>query len=195
MFRRSTAVRDLWIGQLGFWAGVVVCIALRPDGLGANDGISYFGGLRDTLIPYLIAFGMGAGSMAKAAGEIPGEQLPARITKLALAVFAILMLGIVLVPRTLFEPAHISLGAALFAGQFGLCYYLYRRVVHDRLSALLLGVLWLGGIISAVELIPKTGMLIQGQLVFQAGFGLLMIRGVGALTAPQGLPAATAKEA
>ena len=48
------AIRYIIYGQSCFVAGLIVCLALKPHGLTANEGLSYYGVYRETILPYTL---------------------------------------------------------------------------------------------------------------------------------------------
>lgn len=174
--RLTPAARDLLFGQLAFWAGVIVCIWIRPEGLSANDGISYFGGFANTLVPYVLAFALAAYGLVSAAGYLQDGKRVLKVLRLSLYALAILMAGIIIVPRTLYEPLHIAFGSTIFALQLAIAWLLAFRIYRSWLNTALFALQFLGGVLAAIELVPAEGLLIQSQMVFQFAFGVLLLR-------------------
>jgi hypothetical protein len=48
-------ISDPMLGLAFLLGGTFVCVELKPDGLAANDGISYYGTLPETVAPYAVA--------------------------------------------------------------------------------------------------------------------------------------------
>jgi hypothetical protein len=168
----------LW-GQVCLFGGLLTCIAIRPEGLRVNDGVSYFGTLRQTFVPYVIGL-LGSALVTRRAirAETTDQPECRRFRRMA-DLFAWLTLGVVLTPYTvsaLFDVAHTTLATALFVAQLILGLQLVRGAPGDRTNLALLLTQLAGGIVAAIYVLPVHGFLIQGQLVFQAAFGALLIR-------------------
>jgi hypothetical protein len=170
------AVADLLRGQVLLFGGLLLCVALRPQSLGANQGISYFGVHWRTVVPYAVGLVCSALFTRRGLRRIPDG--PGYLRAAADAI-ALLTVGIVLTPFSLngvVDWTHTLLGAALFLLQLVLAAWL----VHWSRGGLVSVLLWLvqlaGGLVAAVYVLPSHGLLIQGQLLFQLGFGALALR-------------------
>jgi hypothetical protein len=172
-------IGDLVLAQACLLGGLLLCIAFRPDGLGANDGISYYGIFRQTVIPYAIAILGSAIFMRRALrSTAPASAAPNYIRGLANLVAA-MSAGVVLTPyslNTLFDWVHTALGAAVFALQLVLAWQFLGWTGGDNWIAFFFGVQFLSGVVAAVFVLPKHGFLIQAQVAFQFAFGALLIR-------------------
>ncbi|MBP2702309.1 hypothetical protein JOL79_00680 [Microbispora sp. RL4-1S] len=173
------AVGDVARGQASLFAGLVACVAFRPEGLSANNGMSYYGVHWETVAPYAAGLTGAALFMHRAlrrtARGTPGPVLVRRLADW----FVVLLAGIVLTPYTLggaVDWAHRGLGAALFVLQLLLGARLVAWAHGDPLSVVLLLVQLGGGVLAAVYVLQANGLLIQGEVTFQLGFGLLLIR-------------------
>lgn len=177
-------VADLVRGQLCLYGGLLVCVAARPDGLGVNFGISYYGSSPWTFPPYAIAL-LGCAVFSRRALYVaaPGAPDPAWLRRMANWIAALLA-GVVVTPYIVggaVDLAHTLFGAALFILQLALALRLIRWTGNDPANLLLLAAQLTGGVIAAIYVIPKHGFLIQGQLLFQLAWGVLLIRTVAAL--------------
>jgi hypothetical protein len=169
------AVRSILLGQLCLYVGLVICVILKPDGLSVNDGTSYFGIYRETLLPY--AFGLlGAAYFATRART----QLPPNATPLqqALKVYALLIVGIVATPYAVgkwVDYLHIAFGSALFSLQLLLSCWLIWQLHYMWWSVALTLIELASGIAALRYLRPAHGLLIQSQVIFQLAFGVLLV--------------------
>lgn len=177
---RQAAKSILW-GQVFLYAGLLTCILLKPAGLAANDGISYYGIYRATFLPYAVGL-LGAAYFAVLAmGQLPPEE---KLLRLAIKIYAPLIAGIVITPYAAgawVDYAHTACGSALFSLQLLLSGWLVRRLRYAWWSVGLSLVELAAGIASAVYLRPTHGFLFQSQVVFQLAFGALLILSLRAL--------------
>lgn len=170
---------DLVLAQVFLSGGMLVCVMIRPDGLGANAGISYYGIHHGTVVPYAVAV-IGSALFTRRALRDMAPVLPAsahvRGTADCLAAMA---WGVVLTPyslNTLFDWAHTMLGAALFFLQLVLTARLLSWSGGDAWMRCLLLVEFGSGVVAGVFVLTKDGFLIQAQLVFQLAFTMALIR-------------------
>lgn len=90
------AARSIAIGQVCLYAGLAVAILLKPQGLGANDGISYYGIYARTIGP--LAFGLLGSAFFSwlAAAQLRDPNL--QPVKVGLIIFALLTTVVVITP-------------------------------------------------------------------------------------------------
>jgi hypothetical protein len=176
---RRKVIGDLVLGQACLLAGLLVCVVLRPDGLGANDGISYYGIFRQTIVPYAIAI-IGSALLTRRALRVVAPLFPSPVYVRGLAGgLAAMSVGVVLTPYsldTLFDWVHTMFGTAVFALQLLLAGQVHRWSGGDGWMTFLLVTQFLSGVVAAVFVLPEHGFLIQGQVVFQLAFSVLLIR-------------------
>ena len=161
-------------GQIWLYFWLVIAILVRPSGLVANSGVSYYGIYLGTVVPYSIALLGAAFATWRSASELAEPNWVTRGLKL----MSICLVGIVLTPYSfgvIFDRTHTSLGALLFIVQL---------VVSGRIAFQLDGrvaniVLWLvelgAGIVSALYVFPSHGYLIESQIVFQVAFAAILL--------------------
>lgn len=182
---------DLARGQACLYGGMLLCVAIRPSGLGANSGISYYGVHRETVVPYTVAL-VGSSLLTfrglRAAAE--SESAPPRLRRSANSLAAA-GVGIALTPYSLnsvFDWLHTMLGAALFTLQLVFALQLLRWIEGGLLSSLLLIGQFAAGVFSGFYVFSKDGFLMQGELAFQLAFGVLLIRTFTLATLPGTVP-------
>lgn len=172
-------IGDLALGQVFLFGGMLVCVMIRPDGLGANAGISYYGIHRGTVVPYAVAV-IGSALFTRRAlrGMAPVLPAPARVRGTADALAAMAW-GVVLTPYSVdmvFDWAHTLLGAALFFVQLMLTLRLLSWSGGDGWMRFFVLTEFGSGVIAGTFVLTKDGFLIQAQLVFQLSFTLLLVR-------------------
>ncbi|GII58370.1 hypothetical protein Pth03_67590 [Planotetraspora thailandica] len=184
---RDRVVGDLVKGQVCLFAGLLLCVTLMPDGLGANHGISYYGVHWETVLPYAASL-LGAALFTRKALRATASATPSlgRLRRAADS-FALLLGGIVLTPYTLngaVDWTHRLLGACLFALQLVLAVRLIAWAHGDAFSTVLLALQLVGGVVAAVYVMQDNGFLLQGEATYQLGFGALLIRTIPLLSVP-----------
>lgn len=177
---RQTVARTNEHGEYALLAAgamLAICLLMRPAGLAANDGLSYFGGFLNTAVPYSFSFLLYAYFLWRVApllaASLGGKY--AWVIALVPRVMTGFLVGLVLTPHTLVNNIHTAFGSALFALQllFSIYIFAFRRS-------------WQNGVILIIELasglaalyyLPKPeGLLLQSQVIFQLAFGLLLRR-------------------
>lgn len=172
-------IGDLVLAQSCLLGGLLLCVALRPDGLGANSGISYYGVHRQTVTPYAVAIIGSALLMRRALRWVgPASPRPGYFRVVA-NWLAAMSAGVVLTPyslNTLFDWLHTALGAAVFALQLVLAWQLLGWTSGDGWMAFFLAAQFISGVVAAIFVLPDHGFLIQAQVAFQLAFAALLIR-------------------
>lgn len=178
-------IGNLVLAQACLLGGLLMCVVLKPHGLIANDGMSYYGTFRRTIVPYAIALlGSGLFSWRALHWAAPAWPAPPYIRGMA-SLLAAMSAGVVLTPYSanlVFDWVHTLLGAAVFALQLVLGARLLGWTGGDPWATRLLIAQFASGVFSAIFVLPKHGFLIQGQVAFQLAFAALLIRSVRLLT-------------
>lgn len=172
-------IDNILLGQACLLGGLLMCVVLKPRGLTANDGISYYGTFRLTVAPYAVAL-LGSTLFIWRALHQVAPALPALAYVRGMAsCLAAMSVGVVLTPYSAniaFDWVHTALGTAVFALQLLLAMRLHGWNGGDAWSTGFLMTQFVSGVFCAVFVLPKHGFLIQGQLVFQLSFGALLLR-------------------
>jgi len=170
------AAKTILSGQIILYVCLAVCVVARPAGLGANDGISYYGIYKETFFPYAVGL-LGAAYFAvRAIGQLQTDDM--RLLRIALKIYAPLIVGIVITPYAAgkwMDYLHTACGSALFFLQLVLSGWLVWKLRYTWWSVVLSLVELAGGILSAIYLNPTSGLLFQTQVLFQVAFGVLLI--------------------
>jgi len=167
--------RSILFGQLFLYGGLLACVLLKPAGLAANDGISYYGIFRETFLPYAVGLLGTAYFAVRAVGQLPESERPLRT---ALKIYTPLIVGIVITPYAAgqwMDYLHTACGSALFSLQLILSGYLIWRLKYAWWATALSLVELAAGILSLIYLNPTHGFLFQTQTIFQLAFGALLI--------------------
>jgi hypothetical protein len=172
-------VGNLILGQGLLYVGLLMCVALKPDGLGANDGISYYGIFRQTVVPYAITLlGPGYFTWTALRAAAPFAPAPVYLRRMT-SCLAALSVCVVLTPYSanlVFDWVHTLSGSALFVLQLVLGLRLLGWSGGDAWTAGLLVAQFACGVFCAIFVLPKHGFLLQGQVAFQLAFGALLVR-------------------
>lgn len=175
----NKAARYFLIGQTILLFSISICIFLLPQSLFANDGVSYFGAQKTTVIPYSVGLLLTAWFSFKVARALPKHSH--RVVKAGFKIIAILLLAIVVVPYGInftLEYIHTLLSAALFLVQFIMMWWLAFKVKSDGLSLFLLFLMAVEIIITVMYLDPRGGYLIAGELAYQLTFAFAAYRAI-----------------
>lgn len=179
----TKAARTVSYGVAAAAALFAVCILIRPQGLGADNGLSYYGDFKTTIIPYSLAFFAAAYSYLEAARYVKDGRGFAGNLALALRAMAALMVGLLVTPSSLVNPIHTFMGTTLFSLQLAVSMWLLLKFFKDWQTTLLVAMMWLSGLAALYYLPRSQGLLLQTQVVFQLAFGLLLIRTLDKLPA------------
>ncbi len=166
----------LEIGFVSFLTLLLASIFIRPAGLGANSGISYYGAFGNTLLPYSLAFLTESVLVWRAASIMAKETKTDYFISLALKIFAILFIAILVTPHNVFGELHKVFGSTLFSLQLVMGTLLTIFVFRDWLNVLLIIMTFLSGLASLVYLYTPQGYMIQAQIIFQVSIWLIFIR-------------------
>jgi len=165
--------RIVIISQLCLFGGLLLCIIIRPAGLLANNGISYYGIFKDTILPYVITL-LGPAIACFLLAEHFGHN---QLLKYGLIISGIAAIGLMLTPYSfshLFGDLHDSFGSTLFVTQLIIGGWLVHRWHFAYWTLLLLLIQLLAGVAAFIFLAPKHGYMIEAQIVFQLAFGQLL---------------------
>ncbi len=179
--RMSTenVLRPLYAAELTFSATVVACSLILFDHSVSVYGISYWG-VRLETVPILV-IGLVATSLLlfQAASRLPDKKPLTYIAACfrVVGVGAILLLLTPYTAGTFFNWAHMTIGATFFLAQMATSTYLYIKLPKDsRLSSAIV-VQLLGGILAMFSLPDNLlALMLQGEVLFQIGFALLINR-------------------
>lgn len=164
-------------GQSSLFLSVAFCVLLLPQGLFANDGISYYSAQRLTIIPYSIGLLSIAWFSYKLAQSLPKGSHP--VLKTGFNTISIILLLLVATPYGInftIEYIHTLISAALFLVQFLIMWWLALRVRSDAINLFLLFLMAMEMIVTVMYLNPKAGYLIVGELSFQLTFAFAAYR-------------------
>ena len=175
---KRLVLKYIVLSQVVLYATFALCIALAPASLADNSGFSYFGHHRLTVIPFGAGLILAAYYLLKTAAPLKGMRQH-KVLHLGLVAMAPLMVGIVVVPAIgngWYDLIHRVFGSSLFVIQLILAVWLVWQARKSWLNWLALLVQVAGGVIALIYLHPAQGFSLQGQLIFQAGFTVVLLR-------------------
>ena len=181
----AKSLRYLWLSSLSFAITVVVCTGLYSHSLLTHTGLSDFGNLGSTLLPYsvgLVATSYFLLRACRALGEL--ATLAARSFRAGLEGIALALLGIVATPSgstiSFVQDLHGAFGFIIFVTQAALSLHYLIKARGDALDWLLLA-LQLVAICLVILSFHAVGVLrlmLPAQLLAIVAFGALLIRAV-----------------
>jgi hypothetical protein len=154
---------------------ILICIYISPEGLKANDGLSFFGGKGWTIIPYSLAFAFYALCMWLASLKINSKDETAKYLKSLLKIMALLLIGLTITPHTIIDPIHTAFGTALFLVQLVASGWLAYKNGKNIAIYILIIIMLISGLFSAYYLPLKSGFLLQTQIFYQVAFAGILI--------------------
>jgi hypothetical protein len=152
----------------------VICVIARPESLGHNDGLSYFGAVWWTLVPYTIAFLTYAICCFVAYKKIKPRTSSSKAIRILLLIMVIALVGLTITPHTVIGGLHKVFGSSLFASQLVLSLYLLYKNGMNYYIFILVLVMFISGIFSASFLNAPSGYMIQAQIIYQIAFVLIL---------------------
>jgi hypothetical protein len=152
----------------------LLCIAIQPAGLAANDGLSYYGSAWSTLLPFAAAMLLYEYTLWHTSTRL-AQNRRYHFLAISLKLIAILLIGVLITPIRYMENFHSFIGLILFIVQFGLSIKLLSWGFH-WLDAGLVAVEALGFMAALYYANFEHGLLLQSQVIFQMAFMILLVR-------------------
>lgn len=172
---RSQALRLIIWSQVCFYGGLLFAVILRPQGLDANSGISYYGIFAQTFVPFEISL-LGAAVFTWLCAEHITEAA-LRPIRSVLFYVAVCTCVVAATPYSneILNIIHRLAGTLLFSMQLLLSFWLIAKLHRALWALLLVTAEILAGIACAIYLFPVHGYLMQSQVLFQFFFTTLLI--------------------
>lgn len=171
----AQALRSIIYGQACLYGGLLLAVLLKPQGLAANSGISYYGIFARTILPYLFTLLGAAYFTWQCAQRISEPALKPVRTALLCAALCTAIIGVT--PYTissLVDQLHVAAGAILYSVQLLLSIWLIAKLHYVFWAVLLTAIEFCAGVACAMYLTPKQGLLIQCEMLFQIAFCILL---------------------
>lgn len=169
-------IQCILIAYFGYLAAILICIIVRPDGLLANRGLSYYGGFLNTGFLSLFAYFWVALFFFQAAQILDREgNRHLRYLSICLRIMGVLIVCIGVTPHNILDEIHKIFGSALFILQLGVTFVFLSQKQSQWYRLTLVFIELASGIASAYYVPLEKGFLIEMQFIFQIAFGLLLI--------------------
>ena len=165
----------LYLSLLLFIFGVIVSCIIKPHGLVANCGVSYFGIYALTLVPYFVSL-IGPAILFILAARLLGNKN--ELLKNFFWAFAILLIGLGITPYSInsfVSALHTTLGSILFASQLLLSGIIAIEYKHHRSLTYLWIIEFIAGVMCALYVTPQKGYLLEYQVAFEIAFSTILI--------------------
>lgn len=176
---RIRAIERLMLGYGLLFGLLLVDTLLWPTKQVDAYGISYYLVHLDTFVILALGFIGCVVALLLEARDLPGDGLE-RLLRWSFRAMAGLLVAIMITPytwNTFFNWAHMTVGAMLFVLQLALSIWLTIRYLPRKvLNWAMILLQFVGGLLAMWSL-PDNGinLLIQGEVIFQAGFTLLLL--------------------
>jgi hypothetical protein len=167
--------KDILYGLVISLVFLIICVLIKPSGLSANDGISYYGVFLVTIGPYIVSLIASAVFFWLAADHLDSHIKLGDYISSSLRIMAILTVSLILTPHTKFEDLHTTIGSTLFALQIIISGMIALHVYPSWKSYSLVLVELVSGLAALFYLPTANGLLIQSQVVYQIAFSTLLI--------------------
>lgn len=146
--------------------GVVLSLAHTLGRVSFENGYSWFGTQRATIIPYTLSMLLTVGLCARAATMTDGA------TRLLLRIMSATIFGLTFTPYSvsgLFNAVHMTLGSVLFVAQLLWTLWVALRT-RERRYAVLFAIEFVGGALCFTSVVGYDTAMLWGQIIFQAAF-------------------------
>lgn len=153
-----------------------ICVFIRPEGLSVNEGLSYFGVYKNTVVFFSLAIIINSVFYLKSARSLSYEHPEHKYLAKVLRIMAIFLLGLMMVPYSFSNPIHTAFGAGFFFIQFAFSAWLIFKIAPSLLNYLLVSAEILSGVAAFYFMLSQDGFLLQSQILFQVFFVLLFVK-------------------
>ncbi len=178
-----------WVatGQIGFAAGVGICVAVSPHlVLHANEGgISNFGVHAATVVPYSAALLVPAILTFRASRQVGSYSEERRLREILTVYSALLLLTLVTTYSykidTPLKIVHVGVGVVLTLFEMGSALWMSREI-HALYGVVI--VQFAGFILAALTIVGVLHLLFVTQLIVGLAFALVLVRTCQVLTTP-----------
>lgn len=186
---RVRVIERLMVGYGLLFGFLLVDTLLWPTHQVDSYGISYYLVHLDSFVVLAIGFIGCIAALLVEARDLkgPGLERELRVTFRAMALLLALIMLTPYTWNTFFNWAHMTVGAILFIVQLLLSAWLTLRYLPTKVFNYgMIALQVLGGLLAMWSL-PDNGInfLIQGEVIFQAGFALLLLYSLSHLTVGQ----------
>jgi hypothetical protein len=168
----------LVLSQAMFFCCLVACFLIDHGAAAQNDGISFYGVYAPTILILVVGFTCAAVGLWRTASYFARTDAPA-FSVVGLRVLALGLVALLVTPfnrGTFLNWAHMTAGVSMSLVQLGIvALLLMRRRTFSSVCGLVVQLA--GGVISAASLPDwHFAYLLQGETLFEIGFGLCLIQ-------------------
>ena len=174
--------RYLIYGPLISLGLLLLCVFIRPDSLSVDQGLSYFGVYKLTVIPYGAALLLYAFCLWRASELGDHRAWYRSILSWSLKLMALLVVGLLATPDNVLETLHMIFGSSLFVLQLLISLLILKWLASNLVNIGLFGLELLCGIAAWYYLPLSQGLLLQTQVIFQLAFAALLVRVINLTT-------------
>jgi heme A synthase len=175
--RYAWAIRLFGSAQIAFFLCLLLCVLIIPNGLLANHGYCFYGEQEQTRFIYRLSFAL-TGLLTCVSALCMPNAAPFRVIRAVFLLLLPLFLGLVLTTSSYSRAIsllHVRIGTVLFMLQALLAAWLTFIGCRDRRNYTLFATLFFGGVMTLLSLYIIIPLLIEGQIIFQLAFGMLVI--------------------
>jgi hypothetical protein len=172
---RVSRQRYIVYSQLSLFLGLLICIFIKPKGLGANAGISYYGTFLRTVLPYTVGILGGSYYCYRFAQSLLDRSLA--FVRNSMITISIMSIGIVLTPYSInstLDWMHTTFGTIIFILELIISAWVIIKLKFNSNMLMLWIIELICGIAAAIYTLPPQGFLIQSQILFQLTFGIIL---------------------
>ena len=177
------ASRHLEHARLAFVLCLLPCVLILPQIFRENLGMSDYGIMALTIVPYTVGFLLSAYLLCQAAGELTGKSQSQRVLRKGLYAVAMLQIALLMVPvirNDFLRLTHVYIGMTLFAAEGILAIWMQARLLRGWTNGILVLMMAASGLTAYLSLGNILKIEALSQLVFQLAFMTLCIRGAKA---------------
>ncbi|HET8709722.1 MAG TPA: hypothetical protein VFL85_05615 [Candidatus Saccharimonadales bacterium] len=175
----SAAIRYLIYSRLCFFGAIGVCILISRAAITTNVGISYYGAVSSTLVPYAAGFLLTCWFVVQAVLRIDTKRPAEKYMVRGLIALVVLMIAVLAIPYDRgfwIYWLHVALGTSLFLVEMAMAIWMSLRVQGDAVNRGLFALMSAAGIVSALSLVRWASLMVPGQLVYELCFTLILLR-------------------
>lgn len=178
-------VRQLLYGQLALFIGLFLCLLLIPHFLFETNegGISNYGTIAKTIVPFTLAFGFCGFCTIVAAASLPRtisryKTLHGALLVLGVCYFLVLSSTYPYKLNRFFDALHVYAGLALIIWEMAFGSWLVWVLPRNRVLIALFTAQWVGFLLAVLTYIGLLHTLFVAQCLMSVAFGLLLVRSV-----------------
>ena len=167
-------INNVLLAEIILLVGLTLDIVIRPTSLSNNSGISYFGIFLNTLPAYVVALSASSYLLARFGLLQVKKYKPVKFMLMALFPFNVLLICFPYDVNRFYADTHQTFGVLIFVSELLISFYILEKFNKRSINRWLISIEFISGLFSAYYLSPKSGFLLQSQIVYQIAFGLIL---------------------